>query len=312
MGRTKKNGQTAVWRIGALVVTGAGRWVLAIGICLAVFGWQAAPCAPADGGQATATPTPATPVQPEPPAEDTLAQAFITIQPGTFTMGTDFGDDNEKPTHRVTLTQPFELGKYEVTQRQWQAVMSTAPWRGQQFAQDGDQYPAMFLSRDAVMTFITRLNAQDTTYHYRLPTEAEWEYAARAGTDDLYAGTSDPDSLCLYGNVSDASAKREFPRWKALTCDDGFVWAAPVGSFRPNAWGLHDMTGNVWEWLADHFAPYPAEAVTDPRTPTGEHGMLRGNSFDAYADVARLTNRFPFRPEGSSVLLGFRLVRARK
>jgi len=234
-------------------------------------------------------------------------------------MGSNDHEEKERPVHIVKISKAFDIGKYEVTQRQWTKVMGTEPWMGKQYAQTNDQAPAMYISWDDTQSFLGRLNAGDKNFKYRLPTEAEWAYSAKAGQDTRYSGTSEPDSLCLYGNVSDDSAKKAFPKWITTNCDDGHAWASPVGQFRPNAWGIYDMTGNVWEWVQDRNGPYPSGSVVDPAGPvTGRFRVLRGNSFDAFAsldprdDVARLSNRFFVLPDRRSILFGFRIVRESK
>ncbi len=247
---------------------------------------------------------------------DTLELVFVRIPPGSFEMGSDDHEQEERPVHAVTISRTFDLGKYEVTQRQWTMVMDTEPWKGKQYAEMGAQLPAVYISWDDTQAFLSRLNAADRQYRYRLPSEAEWAYSARGGRDTHYAGTSRPDSLCLYGNVADASAKKAFPGWTATNCNDGYALASPVGQFRPNGLGLHDMTGNVWEWVQDREGPYQPGSTVDPKGPDlGPTRVLRGNSFDAYAstdpseDVARLSNRFFVFPDERSVLFGFRIVR---
>jgi formylglycine-generating enzyme required for sulfatase activity len=241
---------------------------------------------------------------------DSLGFAFVPITPGSFMMGYDGGKKYEAPVHEVTLTKPFEIGKYEVTQAQWKAVMGTEPWIGKQYAEIGAEAPAQGISWLTAQAFLRRLNASDTLHTYRLPTEAEWEYVARAGTDAFFGYTDDPDSLCAYANIADLSAKEKFPEWDSAPCTDGFALAAPVGRLRPNAWGVHDMIGNVWEWVADWYGPYPDGPVTDPKGPAeGDRRVLRGNSWDALVRGARVSNRFVMDPRENSVLFGFRIVR---
>lgn len=244
-------------------------------------------------------------------AVDSLGLVFVSIAPGSFMMGYDEGKKYEAPVHEVVFTKPFEIGKYEVTQRQWKAVMGTEPWKGKQYAEIGDEAPAQGISWVTAQSFVKRLSAADSVYTYRLPTEAEWEYVARAGTNFKWGYTDDADSLCVYANIADQSAKKQFPQWQdCAACTDGFAMAAPVGSLKPNAWGVHDMIGNVWEWVADRYGPYPDSTVIDPRGPAyGDRNVLRGNSWDALVGAARVSNRFIMDPRENSVLFGFRIVR---
>jgi formylglycine-generating enzyme required for sulfatase activity len=155
---------------------------------------------------------------------------FVKIAPGEFTMGcsTDDKDCNadEKPAHRVQIAKAFEMGKYEVTQAQWQAVMGANP-----STIKGDDRPVETVSKNDAHEFLAKLNARGDGYKYRLPSEAEWEYAARAGT------TGPPASLDEVAWYADNSGDETHP----------------VGTKKPNAWGLYDMLGNVREWVEDVF-----------------------------------------------------------
>ena len=168
---------------------------------------------------------------------------------------------------------------------------------------------------------------------YRLPTEAEWEYAARAGTGRpqrearppfageyaaragtglMYAGTSEPVEVCRYGNVNNPTTKEKF-EWShdAFPCEDSHLVAAPAKSFEPNAWGLYDMTGNVWEWVWDWYGDYPAGSSTDPAGPEGgSYRVYRGGSWGYTPADARAAHRFGRSPGGRSDSLGLRLARS--
>ena len=190
-------------------------------------------------------------------AEQPLNIEFIKIAPGEFMMGCSVGDidcnDDERPTHPVQITKPFEIGKYEVTQAQWQAVMGSNP-----STIKGDDRPVETITKTEAQDFLTKLNARNDGYHYRLPTEAEWEYAARAGSTAPYAGT-----LNEIG-------------WYAGNSEDE---THPVGKKKPNAWGLYDMEGNVREWVEDRYARdyYSHSPVADPTGPAaGERGFPGG------------------------------------
>ena len=149
---------------------------------------------------------------------------------------------------------------------------------------------------------------------YRLPTEAEWEYACRAGTRTRYAGGDAPESLTASSNVFDAEAVPFWPQWRnfALRSSDGFAFAAPVGSRAPNAFGLYDMHGNVWEWVADRYGEdtYSRSPEADPQGPeSGELRVRRGGSWHTWAFYARAAFRNWNTPNTRYTLLGFRLLR---
>jgi formylglycine-generating enzyme required for sulfatase activity len=221
---------------------------------------------------------------------------FVLIPAGSFMMGSESGDYNAKPAHRVQITKPFEMGKYEVTQAQWEKVMGSNP---SEFK--GDDLPVSSVLWEDVAKFISRLNDLNDGYRYRLPTEAEWEYACRAGTTGDYAG--DLDEMAWYG---DNSGKRTHP----------------VGRNKPNAWGLYDMQGNVWEWCKDWYNDhyYSKSPESDPRGPdSGDERVIRGGSSLDDARWCTCTARFKFFPEKmiwaaghppvTYSYLGFRLVR---
>ena len=174
------------------------------------------------------------------------------------------------------------MGKYEVTQEQWEGIMGNNPSRVK-----GDKLPVTDVSWNDSQDFIKKLNAK-TNGGYRLPTEAEWEYACRAGTSTVY---SFGDSL----TKSDANIEGSIKE---------------VGSYRPNAFGLYDMHGNVWERCEDWVAPYPEGAVTDPKGPaTGDKGVLRGGSFSSHVFHARSSKRGLNLPTDRLSFVGLRLAK---
>jgi len=218
--------------------------------------------------------------------------AFVYVPAGSFTMGDEFGDgySDELPTHTVTLTQGFYLGKYEVTQAQWQAVMGSNP---SYFSSCGGDCPVETVSWDDIQTFLTTLNTQ-TGQTYRLPTEAEWEYAAKGGPHGgdgtKYAGSDTVGDVAWYGDNSGSTTH-------------------PVGTKAPNGLGLYDMSGNVWEWVQDWYGSYSADAVTDPTGPaTGSYRVIRGGSWDSYALRARVSSRNYYWPGIRHYNFGFRLA----
>ena len=213
---------------------------------------------------------------------------FVWVPAGEFLMGSTSAEarSNEQPLTRVRISQGFFLGKYEVTQAEWEAVMGSNP---SHFTECGPDCPVEQVSWDDVQEFIRRLNATVGEERYRLPTEAEWEYAARAGT-----------SGDRYGNL-DAIA------W----CGGNGGWRThPVGRKAPNAFGLHDMLGNVWEWVEDWAGAYPGGAVTDPRGPgSGSRRVIRGGGWGSIARGCRASFRGNGSPGSRGSTLGFRLLR---
>ena len=206
---------------------------------------------------------------------------LILIPVGKFKMG------DQGVNHEVTLTKPYYMGKYEVTQEQWEGVMGNNP-----SSTKGGKLPVTDVSWEDCQEFIKKLNAK-TSGGYRLPTEAEWEYACRAGTSTVYSvGASLKESDANYGDGDAGSIKS-------------------VGGYKPNAFGLYDMHGNVWEWCEDWKADYPAGTVTDPKGPaTGEKRVLRSGSFYYNDSAARSSNRGDSAQSYKNGNNGFRLARA--
>ena len=199
---------------------------------------------------------------------------LVYVPPGDFLMGSESGDANERPVRRVTIREGFWMGKYEVTQGQWQQVMGTTLRQQRDKANpranvagEGAEHPMYYVNWNEAQDFVQRLNAQDDGYVYRLPTEAEWEYAARAGTTADYAGNL--DAMAWYGNNSGRQYLDAAEMWrtdrqnydKRILNNGG--QAHPVGSKLPNAFGLFDMHGNVWEWVQDYYHGSYAGAPTD-------------------------------------------------
>lgn len=212
-----------------------------------------------------------------------LSQSMVLIPGGTFQMGSTSSeaDSDEKPVHQVTL-KFFYIGKYEVTQSLWEAVMGSNPSKFK-----GDNHPVEQVSLDDIYAFITKLN-QMTGKRYRLPTEAEWEYAARGGT------LSD-----RYGNISDIA-------WHSGNSGDS---THVVGGKQPNAYGLYDMLGNVWEWCQDWFGEYTTSAKSNPTGPSAGSGRVhRGGSWSNIARHVRAPLRFRYLPSSSFSNVGFRLA----
>jgi formylglycine-generating enzyme required for sulfatase activity len=207
-------------------------------------------------------------------------------------------EDDEKPQHLVKITKPFYLGLYEVTQQQYEKVMEARPWQGEEYVKEGPDYPAVYVNHDDAVEFCRRLSKQEGV-EYRLPTEAEWEYACRAGTTTSYS----------FGD--DASKLGQYAWYGKNAWDIGEKYAHRVGQKLPNPWGLYDMHGNAWEWCQDWYAPYGSEkVVSDPVGPAqGEGRVLRGGSFLSLTSNVRSANRFNNRPVNRFYSLGFRVAR---
>ncbi|HXT22757.1 MAG TPA: formylglycine-generating enzyme family protein [Thermoanaerobaculia bacterium] len=227
--------------------------------------------------------------------------SFALIPAGRFTMGSppgELGREAQELPHEVRISRAFYMGIHEVTQRQWQQVMGSNPsW----FRGCGKDCPVERVSWHQVQVFITRLNRL-TAQRFRLPTEAEWELACRAGTTtpfhtggDLTAARANYDGEGPYGRSPPGLFRRTTTK---------------VGSFPPNRFGLHDMHGNVWEWTEDWHCPYATEAVTDPVGACAtDFKVIRGGSWYFDANSARCALRYTHRPQDSGFSIGFRLVR---
>ena len=216
---------------------------------------------------------------------------MVRVEGGTFTMGATAeqgrdAKDNEKPTHQVTLST-YYLGKYEVTQAEWQTVMGTNPSNFK-----GDNLPVENVTWFDCQEFIRKLN-ELTGKQFRLPTEAEWEYAARGGKRSYgvkYAGDNDIDNVAWYWDNSNKTTH-------------------PVGWKRANELGLYDMSGNVFEWCQDWKGDYSTASQTNPQGPaTGDHRVLRGGSWLNVARDCRLSYRNFYGPDRRCSNFGLRLA----
>lgn len=231
---------------------------------------------------------------------NSLGMKFVFIESGTFMMGSPEDEPeraNHETPHHVTLTNAFYMQATEVTQGQWRAVMGSNP---SFFSRCGDDCPVELVSWDDVQVFIAALNTRGEGV-YRMPTEAEWEYAARAGTTTPFH-----NGECLSADQANYRGDRPLEN-----CPPGEYRGKPlpVASFPPNAWGLYDMHGNVREWVQDWDGNYPAKAVVDPTGPaSGSRRVERGGSWFYHAGECRSAYRGSIRPGGTSYDLGFRLV----
>lgn len=262
---------------------------------------------------------------------------------------------DEAPVHRVRITRDFWLGAHEVTLGQFRRFLRASgyvpesvrdgegaygfnpnydpalsergdlfegrsprySWENTGFAQT-DMHPVVNVTWNDAMAMAEWMSQQEGV-RYRLPTEAEWEYAARAGTRTRFPGSDDPAVLPTMANTFDREAALRWPRWReqAGAASDQFAFTAPVGSFAPNAWGLYDMIGNAWEWTADWYDERaydrPATAgqhVSDPKGPDQGHVRVRrGGSWHSWPLYARVAFRSFHTPSSRHVLGGFRLLR---
>ncbi len=236
---------------------------------------------------------------------NSFGMKFAYIRSGSFMIGsglspsvieTKYGGDakwynDEWPQHEVSLTKSFYIQTTEVTQRQWMAVMGNNP---SGFKNCGENCPVDKVSWYDVQEFIRRLNQQEGTDKYRLPTEAEWEYACRAGSTTAFCFGNDKNVLDEYA-------------WYNSNSRD---WTHQVDQKKPNAWGLYDMHGNVWEWCQDWYSDYSSEAVTDPTGPSsGSHRVSKGGSWRSAARFCRSAHRYGVDPGYRRPTRGFRLVK---
>ena len=251
-----------------------------------------------------------------------IGYRMVLIKPGSFMMGSpsnERGRSDDEKQHKVTLTKGFYVGATEVTQAQWRKIMGNNPSR---FEGCGDRCPVEKVSWKDIQEFVRRLNKREGTDKYRLPTEAEWEYAARAGsktaifTGDMrilglnnspeldgiswYAGNSCVD----YEGGYDCSGWSE-KQYSCLRCG-----THPVAQKKANPWGLYDMHGNVYEWCQDRHGDYPNGSVTNPEGPgSGSNRVIRGGGWDYGARFCRSAIRLRFDPGYRYNDVGFRLAR---
>jgi formylglycine-generating enzyme required for sulfatase activity len=221
---------------------------------------------------------------------------FKRIEPGTFVMGSQDKKRQEAdgPPHEVTITKPFYIGKYEVTQSQWNHVMRKLTWNNPSSFGGRLSNPVESISWLEVQEFVAKINEFDGGKRYRLPTEAEWEYACRAGTTTRTYWGGDPDDKAAI--------------WHAWLGGYPHGSTSPVGVKSPNAWGLYDMCGNVVELCQDSFAPYKEGHQTDPLNLVGKQVVGRGGDWFHAHGVDSETRR-KHNKEGGLSFLGFRLVR---
>jgi len=243
--------------------------------------------------------------------EPVTGMEFIQISKGSFLMGNRIDSNNQSYSdtlHKVILSKDFWLGKTEVTQKQWQIIMGYEemhPDKPSPFLNKNPEYPVVSVSYFDIQNFLDKLNKLSEENYFRLPTEAEWEYACRAGTATLFSfGNYISDSLANYN--------AEIPSIHSVS--GKFVGhPMPVGSYPSNPWKLSDMHGNVWEWVEDWYAPYSSLEATDPTGPSvGKLKVIRGGSWYFGADNALSSYRRTHEPESWGFSIGFRIIREKK
>ncbi|MBT3310970.1 MAG: formylglycine-generating enzyme family protein [Desulfobacterales bacterium] len=253
--------------------------------------------------------------------KNSIGMEFVYINPGTFIMGSPPGEYGRFPNevqHKVTITKGFYIQTTEVTQRQWKSVMGSNP---SYFINCGDDCPVEQVSWEDVQEFIKKLNHMEGENRYRLPTEAEWEYSCRAGsTTVIYSGersiigrNNDPplDQIAWYGGNScvNYSGGYDCTNWPGRQYSCPNCGTNKVAQKEPNAWGLYDMMGNVWEWCQDWEGDYPEGSVTDPQGPAdGLFRTERGGCWLYIARYCRSAQRFEDTPDIRDNTIGFRLL----
>lgn len=232
---------------------------------------------------------------PEASTDPVTGMTLVRVAPGSFTMGSPLDEAGREPQetpHLARVPRAFWIGAHEVTQAEWARVMGANP----SHFQDDDRLPVENVTWHDVQTFLQRLSDRAGA-RYRLPTETEWEYACRAGASAPYSSgaTLSTRDANIAGSIEDSMAGRGATR--------------PVGSFAPNAWGLYDMHGNVWEWTADEHCPYSTDDRPGPPACGSSLKVIRGGSWYYEADSARCGLRYTHRPQDRGFSLGFRVVR---
>ena len=240
------------------------------------------------------------------PQTNTIGIELIEIPAGEFTMGSPAGEEgriSREEQVAVTLTKPFWLGKTAVTQSQFKKVMGTTPWKGKENVQIDKNGAASWITWDEAKMFCDELTELEQEAgnlpageSYRLPTEAEWEYACRAGTKTAYSFGDDESQLSEYAWFHGNAAREEYPH--------------KVGMKKPNPWGLHDMHGNVAEWCSDWYGE-KLPGGTDPvGSQRGPGRVTRGGASGGHQSRCRSANRFYFETSLPDASLGFRVARS--
>jgi formylglycine-generating enzyme required for sulfatase activity len=264
---------------------------------------------------------------------------FVRIAPGEFMMGSPASEAGRlagETQHQVRLTHPFLLGAHLVTRGQFAQFVREASYqsdaekegsaielvgravrqvKGASWKKPGFEQtnldPVVSVSWNDAQAFCAWLSKKEEKEKrtYRLPTEAQWEYACRAGAATAYPWGNDIDGGQGFCNIADKTLQAKFPDVAAIDWSDGFMHTSPVGTFRPNAWGLYDMVGNALEWCEDWMGPYPTGHVVDPKGPAlGTFRILRGGSWSDAPALCRSAQRFERPQDYRSAVTGFRCL----
>lgn len=268
----------------------------------------------------------------------TWCPEMVVVPAGAFTLGSPATEpdrrDDEGPQRRITFAAPMAVSRYEITRDEYEAFVratghpvgvgcltdretrgtwtmdSVSTLRDPNFPQTGN-HPVVCVSWEDAQAYVAWLNAQAPDAEFRLLTEAEWEYAARAGGATVYPWGDDPHQGCAWGNGVDQTPLARYPTWVATTCNDSALYTTAVGSYRPNAFGLYDMIGNAAEWVQDCTAPsYAMLPVAGPYDPPGcERRIVRGGSFGSTIPNLRTADRFRQPPGHRDDSIGIRVMR---
>lgn len=233
------------------------------------------------------------------------------IPPGKFFMGSPDNENGRKDDERrqsILIEKPFWIQKTEISRNQWSTVTGENPWlkakdyigENDYYVEKNDEHPAALISyEDICEKFLPRLGEK-----FALPTEYQWEYACKAGTLARFYWGESENEMGKYANVRDLSTKKKHPSWEAIESEDGFHYIAPVGKLKPNAFGLHDMIGNIWEWCKDWYKKYPEKDIEEPL-----YKVIRGGAWDRIKVLElRSSNRNCSRTNNRGYDLGARLV----
>ncbi len=243
---------------------------------------------------------------------------MVVVPAGSFMMGSPESEkgrfDTEGPRHRVTIGSPFAVGVYEVMFAEWDACVAAGGCGGYRPEDEGwgrGSRPVIDVSWEDAREYVRWLS-RETGEEYRLLTDAEWEYVARAGTTTARYWGERETGQCRYGNGADAAALAEYPDWTTVSCSDGYIRTAPVGLFEPNGFGLYDVLGNVWEWTQDCWnGSYSGAPADGSAWSSGDCSVrvLRGGSWGGSPRALRSANRIRDTAGSRSYYSGFRVAR---